>query len=44
MNLIANEYCIAIFGHEGYGDYLEVLDAKSGKLLANKVFRKGFEP
>lgn len=43
VNLEANDYCVAIFGHESYGDYLEVLDAKSGKLIANKVFRKGYK-
>jgi hypothetical protein len=34
---------ISIQGHESYGDYLEILDRKTGKRLAHRVFRKGFE-
>jgi hypothetical protein len=34
---------ISIRGHESYGDYLEILDRKTGKRLAHRVFRKGFQ-
>jgi hypothetical protein len=31
-----------ITGQESYGDYYEVLDKKTGKMLARKVYREGF--
>ena len=36
------EGCVYIAGRESYGDYVEILDRATGKLLANKVYRKGF--
>jgi hypothetical protein len=34
---------ISITGHESYGDYVEWLDRKTGKQLAHRVYRKGWE-
>jgi outer membrane protein assembly factor BamB len=31
-----------VSGHETYGDYYEVLDKKTGTMLARKVYREGF--
>jgi outer membrane protein assembly factor BamB len=33
---------VYIVGSESYGDYAEVLDAKSGKRLAHRVYRQGY--
>src|SRR5262249_29245779 len=34
---------VTITGREAYGDYIEVLDRKTGKVLAHKRYRTGFE-
>jgi RNA polymerase sigma factor (sigma-70 family) len=31
-----------VSGHETYGDYYEILDKKTGTMLARKVYREGF--
>jgi hypothetical protein len=33
---------VFITGREGYGDYREVLDIKTGEILAHKIYRQGF--
>jgi hypothetical protein len=33
---------IILRGRESYGDYMTVLDRRTGKILANRVFREGF--
>ncbi len=37
------EGAVTITGHESYGDYVEILDEKTGKVLAHKLYRQGFE-
>jgi hypothetical protein len=37
-----DEGVVVIVGHESYGDYKEVLDQKTGALLAHKTYRKGY--
>jgi hypothetical protein len=34
---------LIVTGHEGYGDYITIVDAATGRILANRVYRKGFE-
>jgi hypothetical protein len=34
---------IVVAGRESYGDYVTVLDSKTGEILASKVYRVGFE-
>jgi glucose dehydrogenase len=36
------EGAIKIVGRESFGDYVEVLDRATGKVLAHKVYRQGF--
>jgi uncharacterized protein (DUF1810 family) len=36
------EGAIKIVGRESYGDYIEVLDRATGKVLAHKIYRQGF--
>jgi hypothetical protein len=36
------EGAIKITGRESYGDYIEVLDRATGKVLAHKIYRQGF--
>jgi hypothetical protein len=36
------EGIVSITGRESLGDYIEILDRASGKVLAHKVYRKGF--
>jgi hypothetical protein len=38
----AGEGSVSVYGHETFGDYIEVLDQKTGTLLAHKIYRKGF--
>ena len=33
---------IYIRGHESYGDYAEILDPATGKILARKIYRQGY--
>ncbi|HLW63986.1 MAG TPA: hypothetical protein VKS79_01625 [Gemmataceae bacterium] len=33
---------VSITGKESYGDYLEILDRKTGAILAHKVYRQGY--
>jgi hypothetical protein len=33
---------VFITGRESYGDYVEILDMKTGKQLAHRVFRRGY--
>ena len=35
---------VEVVGRESYGDYIEVLDRRTGTLLAHKVYRQGFAP
>ena len=35
---------ITIQGREAYGDYTEILDSKTGTLLANKLYREKYAP
>ena len=37
-----DEGIVSITGRESYGDYVEVLDRETGKVLAHKVYRQGF--
>jgi hypothetical protein len=37
------EASVYISGHEGFGDYVEILDADTGKMMAHKVYREGWE-
>jgi hypothetical protein len=37
LNLRVTDQGVEIFGHESYGDYIEVLDAQSGKQLSHKI-------
>jgi hypothetical protein len=34
---------VSITGQESYGDYVEILDRKTGALRAHKVYRKGYK-
>ena len=43
VNMGLGPTAVSIQGHESYGDYLEILDRESGKRLAHRVFREGFE-
>lgn len=43
VNMGLGPKAVSIQGHESYGDYLEILDRESGKRLAHRVFREGFE-
>ncbi len=36
------EASVYISGHEGFGDYVEILDSKTGKMLAHKVYREDY--
>jgi len=36
------EGCVYITGRESYGDYIEILDRRTGDVLARKVYRQGF--
>jgi hypothetical protein len=36
------EGIVSITGRESFGDYIEILDRGSGKVLAHKVYRQGF--
>ena len=38
------EGIVSITGRESFGDYVEILDRNSGKVLAHKVYRRGFGP
>lgn len=38
------EGSIRITGRESVGDYIEILDRTSGKVLAHKIYRDGFAP
>ena len=38
-----DEASVYVAGHEGFGDYVEILDSKTGKTLGHKVFREGYE-
>ena len=38
----ADEGIVSITGRESYGDYVEMLDQKTGRVLAHKVYREGF--
>lgn len=33
---------LVVTGHESYGDYVTIVDRESGKILASKIYRKGF--
>lgn len=33
---------IVVTGHESYGDYVDILDRRTGKFLAHKLYRQGF--
>ena len=35
-----DEGVVSITGRESYGDYMEILDRKTGKVLAHRIFRK----
>jgi hypothetical protein len=35
-----DEFAISITGHEGSGDYIEVLDSATGTVLAHRVYRQ----
>jgi len=37
-----DEGIVSITGRESYGDYVEILDRETGKVLAHKVYRQGF--
>ena len=37
-----DDQAVCITGHEGYGDYMEILDMKTGEILAHRVYRKGY--
>src|SRR5206468_2871000 len=39
-----DERVLFITGRESFGDYVEVLDCKTGTPLAHKVYRQGFAP
>jgi hypothetical protein len=39
MNLSAGKNTVAIYGHETNGDYLEMLDTKTGKVIGQKVLK-----
>lgn len=39
---VGDEASIYICGNESFGDYIEVLDSNTGKILANKVYREGY--
>jgi hypothetical protein len=41
ITLDADERVISVFGREISGDYLEYLDARSGKTVGHKIFRIG---
>jgi hypothetical protein len=34
------EGIVSVTGHESYGDYIEILDRETGKILAHKVYRQ----
>jgi len=36
------EGIISITGRESYGDYVEILDRRTGKVLAHRIYRQGF--
>jgi len=36
------EGVVSITGRESYGDYVEILDRATGKVLAHKVYRQGY--
>jgi hypothetical protein len=36
------EGVISIRGHEGFGDYVEILDRETGKVLARKIYREAY--
>jgi len=38
------EGIVSITGRESFGDYIEILDRSTGKVLAHKVYRQGFGP
>jgi hypothetical protein len=38
------EGVVSITGRESHGDYVEILDRATGKVLAHKVYRQGFGP
>jgi hypothetical protein len=44
MELVGSkgEGVITVIGREAYGDYIEILDMLTGKVLAQRVYREGF--
>jgi hypothetical protein len=38
-----DEGVVSITGSEGYGDYVEILDRRTGKVLAHKIYREGYK-
>jgi hypothetical protein len=43
VNIRLSDDVITVVGHEAYGDYLELLDRKTGQRVAHRVFRKGYD-
>jgi hypothetical protein len=47
MNIAAEEksgVALVVAGRESYGDYITIVDTATGRILASKIYRKGFAP